>query len=101
VAVARDRRPSVVNGGIPGNQTHEYIERFQRDVVELDPCGVVISGIDNDVIRARRYARPDGSHLTAAGYRVIDHYVIPRLRVWFGRPEPSLTTGPLARAAGG
>jgi hypothetical protein len=193
----------VINQGIPGNQTHEYIERFQRDVVDLDPCAVVIWGIDNDVIRAprgrtpeacwcvernlerlvwlarvhgiepvlvtdltlrppfrwfewvaaivgrlrgkeghqqringhvlslnafirdlaertgthlldlhplvstrngmraRRYARRDGSHLTKAGYRRIDDYVIPRLLAWFGQPEPSLATGPLARAAGG
>jgi hypothetical protein len=193
----------VVNRGIPGNQTHEYIERFERDVVALDPCAVVIWGIDNDVIRAprgrtaeacwcvernlerlvwltrvhgiepvlvtdltlrpparwyewaaalvgrvrgkegyqqringhvlalngfireladrsgsylldlhplvsaangmraRRYARRDGSHLTKAGYRVIDDYVIPRLRVWFGSPEPSIASGTVARAAGG
>jgi hypothetical protein len=193
----------VVNRGIPGNQTHEYIERFQRDVVDLQPCAVVIWGIDNDVIRAphggtaeacwrvernlerlvaltrahgiepvlvtdltlrppfrwfewaaalvgrlrgkqgyqqringhvlalndfirdlaqrsgshlldlhplvsarngmraRRYARRDGSHLTKAGYRVIDDYVIPRLQGWFGSPEPARTSGSFARVAGG
>jgi lysophospholipase L1-like esterase len=190
----------VVNRGIPGNQTHEYLERFERDVVALRPCAVVIWGIDNDVIRAprgrtaeacwcvernleslvrlarahriepilvtdltlrpparwyewlaalagrargkegyqqrinshvlrlnafirdlaartdtplldlhplvsarngmrkRRYALPDGSHLTEVGYGVIDAYVMPRLEAWLTRPEPA--AAPLARAAG-
>lgn len=174
----------VVNRGIAGDQTPAYLERFQRDVVDLDPCAVVIWGVDNDIIRAprgrtaeacwcvernleslvrlarangiepilvtdltlrpparwyewaaaiagrlrgresyqsringhvlrlnafvrdlaartgtrlldlhplvsarngmraRRYAKRDGSHLTPAGYRVIDGYVIPRLTAW-------------------
>jgi hypothetical protein len=44
----------VLNRGIPGNQTHEYVERFERDVVAAQPRAVVIWGIDNDVIRAPR-----------------------------------------------
>jgi lysophospholipase L1-like esterase len=42
----------VINRGIPGNQTHEYLARFDRDVVALRPSAVVIWGIDNDIIRA-------------------------------------------------
>ena len=174
----------VINRGIPGNQTHEYLDRFERDVIGLHPRAVIIWGIDNDVIRApqgrtaeacwcvernleslvrlacvhgiepilvtdltirppsrwlewlaalagrvrgkegyqqrinshvlrlntfirglaertgvrlldlhplvsgrngmraRRYAKRDGSHLTDAGYRVIDAYAIPRLEAW-------------------
>ena len=43
---------AVVNCGIAGNQTHEYLERFERDVAALHPRAVIIWGIDNDVIRA-------------------------------------------------
>jgi lysophospholipase L1-like esterase len=189
----------VLNRGVPGDRTPAYLERFQRDVVDLRPCAVVIWGVDNDVIRAprgrtaeacwcvernlealirlarahdiepilvtdltlrpparwyewaaavagwlrgrqsyqsringhvlrlnvfardlaartgtrlldlhplvsarngmraRRYAKRDGSHLTDAGYRVIDGYVIPRLTAWLG---PS-ASAPIERAAGG
>ena len=191
----------VVNRGIPGDQTPAYLERFQRDVVDVRPCAVVIWGVDNDVIRAprgrtaeacwcvernleslvrlarshgiepilvtdltlrppvrwyewaaaiagrlrgrqsyqsringhvlrlnafvrdlaartgtrlldlhplvsarngmraRRYAKRDGSHLTDAGYRVIDDYVIPRLTAWLA-PSRS-ASAPIERAAGG
>lgn len=179
----------VVNCAIPGNQTHEYVARFDRDVAALRPRAVVIWGIDNDVIRAplgqaeeagwrvernlahlvqmarargiepilstdltlrpparwyepiaelagwlrgkegyqqrinaqvirlneriralaacmgarlldiypltadyrgqrrRAFAKPDGSHLTDAGYRAIETYVIPRLETWLADPE--------------
>jgi len=191
----------VVNRGIPGDQTPAYLERFERDVVDLRPCAVVIWGVDNDVIRAprgrtaeacwcvernleslvrlarahaiepilvtdltlrpparwfewlaalvgrlqgresyqsringhvlrlnafvrdlaertgtrlldlhplvsarngmraRRYAKRDGSHLTDAGYRVIDGYAIPRLTAWLAAPDAA--SGPVQRAAGG
>jgi len=191
----------VVNRGVPGDQTPAYLERFQRDVVDLRPCAVVIWGVDNDVIRAprghtaeacwcvernleslirlarahdiapilvtdltlrppsrwyewlaalvgrmqgrqsyqsrinshvlrlnafvrdlaartgtglldlhplvsarngmraRRYAKRDGSHLTDAGYRVIDAYVIPRLTAWLASADHA--GAPIARAAGG
>ncbi len=181
----------VVNRGVPGDQTPACLERFQRDVVDLDPCAVDIWGVDNDVIRAprgrtaeacwgvernlealvglarangiepilvtdltlrpparwyewlaaiagrargrqsyqqringhvlrlntfvrdlaartgtclldlnplvsarngmraRRYAKRDGSHLTDAGYRVIDAYVIPRLTAWLASADPA------------
>jgi lysophospholipase L1-like esterase len=190
----------VVNRGIPGNQTHEYLERFERDVVALKPRAVIIWGIDNDVIRAplgstaeacrrvernleslvwlarahgiepilttdltlrpparwveglaafagklrgkegyqqrinahvlrlnvairaladrtrthlldlhplvsepggmraRAYARPDGSHVTDAGYDVINAYVVPRLEEWLAAPVPVRV--PLIRVAG-
>jgi lysophospholipase L1-like esterase len=193
----------VVNRGIPGDQTHQYLERFERDVVDLHPRAVIIWGIDNDVIRAprartaeacwgvernleslvrlarvhgiepilvtdltlrppsrwfewlaalagrirgkqghqqrinhhvlrlnafirdlaertgtrlldlhplvsarngmraRRYARPDGSHLTDAGYRVINAYAIPRLEEWLAAPEPTTAGAPVERVAGG
>ena len=44
----------VVNLGIPGNQTHEYIGRFEDEVLALRPRAVVIWGIDNDIIRSPR-----------------------------------------------
>jgi lysophospholipase L1-like esterase len=178
----------VVNRGVAGDQTHAYLERFQRDVVDLQPRAVIIWGVANDVIRAprgrtaeacwcvernleslvqlahahgiepilvteltlrpparwyeplaalvgrargkeghqqringhvmrlnefiralaartgarlldlhplvskrngmraRRYARRDGSQLTASGYRVIDAYARPRLETWLAAP---------------
>ena len=185
-----------MNRGIPGDQTHGYLDRFERDVVDLQPRAVIIWGVDNDVIRAprgrtaeacwraernlealvrrarvhgiepflvtdltlrpparwfewlaalagrirgkegyqeringhvlrlngfiremaertgtrlldlhplvsagngmraRRYAKPDGSHLTDAGYRVIDTYVVPRLEAWLAAPRPTATAAP-------
>ncbi len=44
----------VVNKGIPDNQTHDYVERFERDVTALRPRAVVIWGVDNDITRAAR-----------------------------------------------
>jgi lysophospholipase L1-like esterase len=192
----------VVNRGIPGDQTHEYLARFERDVIALHPRAVVIWGIDNDVIRAargrtaeacwcvernleslvrlarvhgiepilvtdltlrpparwfeplaaiagrlrgkesyqrringhvlrlnefirdlaersgtrlldlhplvstrngmraRRFAKPDGSHLTEAGYRAIDAYALPRLEAWLAAPSTAPADGPLVPAAG-
>jgi hypothetical protein len=193
----------VVNRGIPGDQTHQYLDRFERDVADLHPRAVVIWGIDNDIIRAprgrtaeacwcvernlealvrlaringiepvlvtdltlrpparwyewaaaiagrlrgregyqrrinrhvlrlnnfirdlaersgtrlldlhplvstrngmraRRYAKRDGSHLTDAGYRVIDAYAVPRLEAWFGAASPVSAEPSLARFARG
>ena len=190
----------VVNRGVPGNQTHEYLERFERDVVALRPRAVVVWGIDNDVIRAplgataeacrraernleslvwlaracgietilatdltlrpperwveglaalagrlrgkegyqqrinahvlrlnmairalaartrahlldlqpllsepggmraRAYAKPDGSHVTDAGYAAISAYAVPRLEAWLAEPVPVRV--PLVRTAG-
>jgi lysophospholipase L1-like esterase len=178
----------VINRAIPGNQTHEYIDRFACDVVDLEPQAVLIWGIDNDIIRsprdriletcalvehnlehlvklarangiepilttdltlrpparwvegvasmvgtlrgkesyqayvnghvirlnafirklawrenvhlldlnpvvsgrdgmrARPFARPDGSHLSEAGYRAIEAYAVPRLEAWLHAP---------------
>jgi lysophospholipase L1-like esterase len=42
----------IVNCGIPGNQTHELLARFEQDVVKHSPRAVIIWGIVNDVIRA-------------------------------------------------
>jgi lysophospholipase L1-like esterase len=42
----------VINRGIPGGMTASYLERFQRDVVDLRARAVVIWGVDNDIIRA-------------------------------------------------
>jgi len=193
----------VMTCGIPGDQTHQYLDRFERDVVDLCPRAVIIWGVDNDVIRAprgrtaeacravernleslvrlarlhgiepilvtdltlrppfrwfewlaalvgrvrgkegyqqrinrhvlglnvfirelaertetrlldlhplvsarngmraRRYARPDGSHLTDAGYRVINAYVIPRLEAWLAAPQPTTADAAVSRVAGG
>lgn len=42
----------VINRGVPGGMTASYLERFQRDVVDLRARAVVIWGVDNDIIRA-------------------------------------------------
>ena len=44
----------VVNRGIPDDQTHGYVERFERDVAALRPCAVVIWGVESDITRATR-----------------------------------------------
>ena len=182
----------IVNCGIAGNETHELLDRFERDVIKHNPRAVIIWGIVNDVIRApkgrmqetceqiknnlesmivlawkydiepilvtdltlrpprrwyesiaalagtlqgkvsyqrrinsevlrlntfirelgirtgtrvldlhplvsrpdgmrqKRYARPDGSHLTPEGYQVINAYVIPLLTRWLGRTRVCL-----------
>jgi hypothetical protein len=49
-------------------------------------------------MRARRYTKADGSHLTEAASRVLTDYAVPRLADWFGAPSPG--GKPLARAAG-
>ena len=193
----------VVNRGIPGDRTQQYLDRFERDVVALQPRAVIIWGVDNDVIRAprgrtaeacwcvernlealvrlgrvhgiepilvtdltlrppsrwfewlaafagrvrgkegyqqrinrhvlrlnafirelaertgtrlldlhplvsarngmraRRYAKPDGSHLTDAGYRVINAYAVPRLEAWFAAPPPTTAGAVVETVAGG
>ncbi len=190
----------VVNKGVAGNQTHEFVERFERDVAALRPRAVVIWGVENDItgaargcsaeacwcaernfevlvrrarahrmtpilateltlrppaspsewlgglmgrlrgkegyhqrvnghilrlnafirdlarqmrvplldlqlllsartgMRARRYARLDGSRLTSAGYRAIDAHAVPRLEEWLAEPLP--VSAPRVRAVG-
>ncbi len=39
-------------------------------------------------MRARRYAKRDGSRLTKAGYRAIDAYAVPWLEAWLAEPLP-------------
>jgi lysophospholipase L1-like esterase len=43
---------AVINRGVPGGMTASYLERFQRDVVDLQARAVVIWGVDNDIIRS-------------------------------------------------
>lgn len=45
---------NVVNSGIGGQQTHEVLERFQADVLDLKPKGVIVWGFINDIFRAKR-----------------------------------------------
>ncbi|MEZ5416203.1 MAG: ElyC/SanA/YdcF family protein [Vicinamibacterales bacterium] len=42
----------VVNAGVPGQQSFELLERFDRDVVSRRPRAVVIWGFINDIFRA-------------------------------------------------
>jgi lysophospholipase L1-like esterase len=44
----------VVNRGIGGEQTHELLERFDRDVIAARPRAVIIWGHINDVFRTPR-----------------------------------------------
>jgi lysophospholipase L1-like esterase len=182
---------AVINRGVPGGMTASYLERFQRDVVDLQARAVVIWGVDNDIIRAplggmdeacaavernlvalvgraracgiepilvtdltirpparrlewlaalvgrirgregyqqginrrvlrlnafvraftaehgvrlldlhpleslpngmraRRFAKPDGSHLPEAGYQAINAYAVPLLTAWLSLPSPA------------
>ena len=62
-------------------------QRTGTRLLDLHPLVSARNGM-----RARRYARPDGSHLTDAGYRVINGYAIPRLEEWLAawdRPRPA------------
>ncbi|MCC7126643.1 MAG: YdcF family protein [Acidobacteria bacterium] len=43
---------AVVNLGITGQQSFEFLDRFERDVVPLQPRAVIIWGFINDVFRA-------------------------------------------------
>lgn len=43
---------TVVNQGIGGNQSFEMLERFQTDVVDLNPDVVILWGFINDIFRS-------------------------------------------------
>jgi lysophospholipase L1-like esterase len=49
---------TVVNKGVPGQQSFELAERFDRDVIALRPRAVIIWGFINDVFRSDRSAIP-------------------------------------------
>ena len=76
----------VINRGIPGDQTHEYLDRFDRDVLAAQPRAVVIWGVDNDVIRA------PGGDADAARTRVEDNLELLVDRAWQDGIEPVLVT---------
>ena len=42
----------VINRGVPGQQSFEMLERFERDVVAVRPRAVILWGFINDVFRA-------------------------------------------------
>ncbi|MEZ5283256.1 MAG: ElyC/SanA/YdcF family protein [Vicinamibacterales bacterium] len=43
---------TVVNRGVPGQQTFEMLERFERDVVAVRPRAVILWGFINDIFRS-------------------------------------------------
>ena len=69
-------------------------ERTGTHLLDLQPLTSAPNGM-----RAQRYAEPDGSHLTEAGYRAIEAYAIPRLEAWLATPAQA--PAPLVWAAGG
>jgi uncharacterized SAM-binding protein YcdF (DUF218 family)/lysophospholipase L1-like esterase len=60
----------VVNKGVSGQQSFEFLERFENDVVSLRPRSVIIWGFINDIYRApkdqveRALARARESYVT-------------------------------------
>src|SRR5690606_11861352 len=42
----------VINAGIAGEQSHEMLQRFSRDVAAVSPRAVVLWGFINDIYRA-------------------------------------------------
>jgi uncharacterized SAM-binding protein YcdF (DUF218 family)/lysophospholipase L1-like esterase len=58
----------MINKGMPGQQSFEMLERFDRDVVALRPRSVILWGFINDVFRAK----PE--NIDAALARVRDSY---------------------------
>ena len=42
----------VINRGVGGEQTHEILARFDKDVLALSPRGVIIWGFINDIFRS-------------------------------------------------
>jgi uncharacterized SAM-binding protein YcdF (DUF218 family)/lysophospholipase L1-like esterase len=47
-------RLTVVNKGVPGQQSFELLDRFDRDVVALKPRAVILWGFINDIFRSDR-----------------------------------------------
>jgi lysophospholipase L1-like esterase len=72
----------------------DLAQRTGARLLDLHP---LVSSSRNGM-RARRYARRDGSHLTAAGYRAIEAYAVPRLEAWLAEPLP--VAAPRVKAAG-
>ena len=58
----------IVNRGIGGNQSFEMADRFESDVIALDPDGVIIWGFINDIFRA------DLSQMNAVKARIVASY---------------------------
>ena len=58
----------IVNRGIGGNQSFEMAERFESDVIALDPAGVIIWGFINDIFRA------DPAQMDAVKARIVASY---------------------------
>ena len=58
----------IVNRGIGGNQSFEMADRFESDVVALDPDGVILWGFINDIFRA------DPSQIHAVQARIVASY---------------------------
>ena len=58
----------IVNQGIGGNQSFEMADRFESDVIALDPDGVIIWGFINDIFRA------DPSQMNAVKARIVASY---------------------------
>jgi lysophospholipase L1-like esterase len=74
----------------------ELAERTGTRLLDLHPLVSSRNGM-----RARRFARRDGSHLTDAGYRVIEAYAVPRLEAWLAAPQPAARGVPIDGVAGG
>ncbi len=49
----KDRQAEVLNGGVPGYQAHQSLERFERMFVPLAPDVAILCNTYNDVIASR------------------------------------------------
>jgi lysophospholipase L1-like esterase len=74
----------IVNAGVPGQQSFEMLERFERDVVTARPRAVVLWGFINDVFRAEDIDRSMA--------RVRDSYMKMIARARASGIEPILAT---------
>jgi uncharacterized SAM-binding protein YcdF (DUF218 family)/lysophospholipase L1-like esterase len=76
----------VLNRGVPGQQSFEMLERFDRDVVAAHPRAVVLWGFINDIFRT-----PDPG-MSSATARVRDSYTEMVRRARAANIEPVLAT---------
>jgi lysophospholipase L1-like esterase len=59
----------VINKGVGGEQTHEVLARFDRDVIAVKPRVVLIWGFINDVFRSEPEERKEKLQLTRENLR--------------------------------
>ncbi len=77
---------TMLNRGVAGEQSHELLERFDRDVVAAHPRAVVLWGFINDIFRA------SDAEMAAAQARIRDSFTEMIRRARAAGIEPVLAT---------